>query len=95
MPKLVRQRHESHATQSSLHVFFSGIFGAASEDVFELRLECRKRLGNRYAQTFDPKIFCEGKRVENASARGKLTWHANARNISRAKSVNRQGCDYG
>src|SRR5437868_3708710 len=95
MPKFIRQRHESHATQSSLHIFFGHFFSAAGENVFELRLERRKGVGNRYAQTFDSKIFCEGKRVENTSARGKLAWHANAGDISRAESVNGQGCDHG
>src|SRR5207237_10251328 len=95
MPKFIRQRHESHATQSSLHIFFGHIFSAAGENVFELRLERRKGVGNRYAQTFDSKIFCEGKRVENTSARGKLAWHANAGDISRAQSVTGQDCDPG
>src|SRR5437868_3428058 len=95
MPKFIRQRHESHATQSSLHIFFGHFFSAAGENVFELRLERRKGVGNRYAQTFDSKIFCEGKGVENTSARGKLAWHANAGDISRAESVNGQGCDHG
>src|SRR6266404_9095014 len=95
MPKLVRQRHEGHATHPSLHVLFRCIFGAAGENVFELRLERRKRVGNRYAQTFDAEILCEGKRVANTSARGELAWHANAGDVSWAEGVNRQGCDHG